>query len=460
MKNELFFEYEHIHKKKQKKFDKAIKFCEDYKNFMNNAKTERDAVRFILDKVKASGYKDLYTLDKINAGDKIFVNNRDKSVVLFTIGKESLDTGINFVISHIDSPRLDLKANPLYEESDIAYFKTHYYGGIKKYQWPTVPLAMHGRLVKAGGSFIDFNIGEKEEDTRFYITDLLPHLSQEQDKRTLNEGIKGEELNIVVGSIPYIDEEDKENNKNQVKLNILKILNKTYGITEKDFVRAEIEFVPSNKATDIGFDRSLIAAYGQDDKVCAYPALISEIENVNPTHTSCTVFTDKEEIGSDGNTGMVSEFLFDIVSDLCEKLNVNKSHVYRKSICLSSDVNSAYDPTFKSVFEDRNSSFINRGVVLTKFTGHRGKSGSNDASAETVAKVLKLMDDQNIVWQTGELGIVDLGGGGTIAKYMSQRNVDTIDVGVAVLSMHSPYELTSKLDIYETYLAYKAFLLN
>lgn len=463
MKDELEFKYEHVLKKDKDKFKKALDFCEPYKKFMNESKTERDAVRYIIDTAKKTGYINLYDAKNVKAGDKLYVNNRDKSVVLFTIGKESIDKGINFVISHIDSPRLDLKANPLYEDTDIAYFKTHYYGGIRKYQWPTVPLAMHGRLFREDGSYIDFNIGEKEDDTRFYITDLLPHLSKEQDKRNLDEGIKGEELNIVVGSIPYLDTEDEETKKEvkkQVKENVLKILYDTYRIKEKDFVRAEIEFVPSLHATDIGFDRSLIAAYGQDDKVCAYPALISEIENVNPVHTSCTVFTDKEEIGSDGNTGMVSEFLFDIVSDLCEMLNVNKSHVYRNSICLSSDVNSAYDPTFKSVFEERNSSYINRGVVLTKFTGHRGKSGSNDASAETMAKVIRLFDAKNVIWQTGELGIVDLGGGGTIAKYMANRNVDTVDVGVAVLSMHSPYELTSKLDIYETYLAYKAFLLN
>ena len=298
-----------------------------------------------------------------------------------------------------------------------------------------------------------------DKDTKFLITDLLPHLGQKQSERKLSEGITGEELNIVIGSLPFIDKDEKDI-KDAVKRYVLSILNKEYGITEKDFVRAEIEFVPAFKASDIGFDRSMIAAYGQDDRVCAYPALMAEIENIDNQKTSFTVFTDKEEIGSEGNTGMVSNFLFDIVEDFAELLNVKTRDVYRKSMCFSSDVNSAYDPTFADVFEKRNSSFINKGVVVTKFTGHRGKSQSNDASAETMARVLNILDKDNVTWQTGELGKVDIGGGGTIAMYMSQRNIDTIDIGVAVLSMHSPYELTSKLDVYETYLAYKAFLKN
>ena len=452
-------EYQHIMKKDNKCQEKAFEFCEGYKTFMNSSKTERECVNTIIDKAKKNGYVEFdKNNSKLTAGAKYYVNNRGKAVILLTVGKEKIDKGINFVISHIDSPRIDLKPNPLYEADEISYFKTHYYGGIKKYQWPTVPLSMHGRIFKEDGSFIDISVGDKENDPKFIITDLLPHLAHEQDKRTLKEGIKGEELNVVIGSIPFMDGDEEI--KNAVKENTLKILNSNYGIKEKDFARAEIEFVPANNACDIGFDKSMIAAYGQDDKVCAYPALIAELENIDPTLTSIAVFTDKEEIGSEGNTGMVSNYLFDFVEDLADIENVKARDCYKKSICLSSDVNSAYDPTFSDVFEKMNSSYINKGVVLTKYTGHAGKSGSNDASAETMAKVIGLMDAKNVVWQIGELGKVDIGGGGTIAKYVSQRNVDTIDVGVAVLSMHSPYELTSKLDIYHTYLAYKAFLLN
>lgn len=457
-KSEYSYEYTHILKKDKNCVEKADKFCEDYKKFMNSAKTERECVKYIISHAKKYVEFDKNKIKSIKPYDKFYINNRNKSVVLITIGEEPLDNGFNFVVSHIDSPRLDLKPNPVFENEEICYFHTHYYGGIKKYQWPTIPLSMHGRIFKEDGSYVDVNFGEKDDEPRFIITDLLPHLAKEQENRTLREGIKGEELNIVIGSIPKDFEDDKV--KETVKTNTLKILYDTFGITEKDFARAEIEFVPAFKAYDIGFDKSLIAAYGQDDRVCAYPALMAELENVKPKKTSITVFTDKEEIGSEGNTGMVSEFLFDIVEDLCDIAGVKARDCYRKSICLSSDVNSAYDPTFSDVFEKMNSSYINRGVVLTKYTGHGGKSGSNDASAETMAKVIKLMDKEKVVWQIGELGKVDIGGGGTIAKYMSQRNVDTIDVGVAVLSMHSPYELTSKLDIYHTYLAYKAFLLN
>ena len=457
--NKLSFEYEHIMKKNKNIIDDAFKFCDGYKNFMNQTKIERECVNFIIDCAKKNGYKEFN--DKVSnlmPNDKFYFNNRGKAVILFTIGKAPLDSGINFVISHIDSPRLDLKPNPLYESDEISYFKTHYYGGIKKYQWTTIPLSMHGRIFKEDGSFVDVSYGEKDEEPKFIITDLLPHLAKEQEQRTLRDGIKGEELNIVIGSLP-IDKEDEEI-KTKVKQKTLEILNKIWGITEKDFARAEIEFVPANKATDIGFDESMIAAYGQDDKVCAYPALMAEIENHNPEKTSFTVFTDKEEIGSEGNTGMVSNYAFNLVEELCDMMNVKTSTCYRNSICLSSDVNSAYDPTFSDVFEKMNSSYINKGVVLTKYTGHAGKSGSNDASAETMARIIKIMDDDNVIWQIGELGKVDIGGGGTIAKYVSERDIDTVDLGVAVLSMHSPYELTSKLDIYETYLAYKAFLKN
>ena len=451
-------EYKHIAKVDKDCFEKADKFAAGYKEFISSAKTERECVNFIIRHAQKYIEFDKKMIKSLKPYDKFYINNRNKSIVLITIGEEPLSEGVNFVVSHIDSPRLDLKPNPLFENEEISYFHTHYYGGIKKYQWPTIPLSMHGRIFKENGSFVDINYGEKEDEPRFIITDLLPHLAKEQENRTLREGIKGEELNIVIGSMIVNEEDDRI--KEKVKENTLRILYEMFGIKEKDFARAEIEFVPAYKAYDIGFDRSLIAAYGQDDRVCAYPALMAEIENERPKKTSVTVFTDKEEIGSEGNTGMVSSFLFDIMEDLCDIASVKARDCYRNSICLSSDVNSAYDPTFPDVFEKMNSSYINKGVVLTKYTGHAGKSGSNDASAETMAKVISLMDREKVVWQIGELGKVDIGGGGTIAKYMSERNIDTIDVGVAVLSMHSPYELTSKLDIYHTYLAYKAFLLN
>ena len=458
-KSDFASDYEHILNIDKECFDESCKFAEGYKTFMNLSKTERECVSTIISMASAKGYKEFdKNIKELKPGEKYYINNRGKAVVLITIGKEELYKGVNFVISHIDSPRLDLKPNPMYESEGISYFKTHYYGGIRKYQWPTIPLSMHGRIFKSDGSFVDICLGEKEDEPKFIITDLLPHLADEQNKRTLREGIKGEELNIVIGSIPIIDEDTEI--KEVIKENTLRILNKMFGIKEKDFARAEIEFVPSYLATDIGFDKSMIAAYGQDDKVCAYPSLIAEIENINPEKTSVAVFTDKEEIGSEGNTGMVSEYLFDIMEDIADLVKVKTRDIYRNSICLSSDVNSAFDPTFPDAFEKRNASHMNHGVVLTKYTGHAGKSGSNDASAETMAKIIKLMDDKKVVWQIGELGKVDIGGGGTIAKYVSQRNIDTIDVGVAVLSMHSPYELTSKLDIYHTYLAYKAFLCN
>ena len=457
-KNPYAYEYQHIMKTDSKCLNNAYDFCEGYKKFLNAAKTERECTKTIIEMAKKNGYKEFDKNIKPNAGDKLYFNNREKSVILMTIGSKDLSEGINFVISHIDSPRLDLKANPVYEKEEIAYFKTHYYGGIKKYQWPTIPLSMHGRIFKNDGSFVDISLGDKEGDTKFIISDLLPHLAEEQEKRSLKDGIKGEELNIIIGSIPI--EAESKDIKDTVKAKTLQILNEQFGIVEKDFARAEIEFVPANNASDIGFDKSMIAAYGQDDKVCAYPSLIAEFENVNPELTSVAVFTDKEEIGSEGNTGMVSTYVFDVIEDLCDLYGVKARDVYRKSICLSSDVNAAYDPTFYEAFEIRNSSLINHGAILTKFTGHRGKSAANDASAETLYKVIDLFEKDNVVWQPAELGKVDIGGGGTIAMYVSQRNIDTVDVGIAVMSMHSPYELTSKLDIYHTYKAYKAFLKN
>ena len=458
--NDNEFNYDHIEKLDSKNHNKAYDFCEEYKKFITKCKTERECVSYIIEEAEKKGYKDFYKNKptSLKQGEKYYYNDRNKAVVLFTIGNKKIAEGINFLVAHIDSPRLDLKANPIYESDEICYFKTHYYGGIKKYQWPTIPLSMHGKIFKDDGSFIDVNIGENDDDMQFIITDLLPHLERnDHGDKKISEAIKGEDLNILLGSIPFIDKNDKEGAL-LVKKNILSILNKTYGITEKDFVRAEIEFVPALKARDIGFDRSLIAGYGQDDRVCSYPQLIAEFLYDGNNKTSMTVFTDKEEIGSEGNTGMVSNFLFDLIEDICDIENIKPRDAYRNSICFSSDVTSAYDPTFSDVFEKRNASFLNRGVAVMKYTGSRGKSGSNDTSAETMAYVIKILDDNDVIWQTGELGKVDIGGGGTISKYMSQRNIDTVDIGVPVLSMHSPYEVTSKLDIYHTFLAYSALL--
>ncbi|MCD8369129.1 MAG: aminopeptidase, partial [Clostridiales bacterium] len=350
-------------------------------------------------------------------------------------------------------PRLDLKPNPLYEKNEIAYFKTHYYGGIRKYQWGTVPLAMHGVVVKKNGEKITICVGEEAGDPVFCISDLLPHLAAKQNERRLSEGLKGEELNIIVGSLPFVDDKVKE----PVKLMALKLLNEKYGITEADFFRAEIEMVPAQKAVDVGLDRSMIGAYGQDDRVCAYTALMAEFDAKEPAYTTVTVLTDKEEIGSEGNTGMVSDYLKNHIEYLAQMEYTDPKEVFHHSMCLSADVNAAFDPTFSDVFEANNSSYLNKGCVLTKYTGARGKSGSNDASAETMAAFIAIMEENGVYWQSGELGAVDLGGGGTIAKFIARLDIDVVDLGVPVLSMHAPFEITAKLDVYHTYKAFQAF---
>ena len=406
--------------------------------------------------LKEAGYTEFDRTKTYGSGDKIFWNNRGKALAAATIGTLPLEEGLRLNAAHIDSPRLDLKPNPLFEKNEIAYLKPHYYGGIRKYQWSAVPLAMHGVVVKADGEAVTVSIGEEPGDPQFCITDLLPHLSAEQNGRKLSEGIKGEELNIVVGSIPFIGEED-EKIKAPVKLMAMKLLHEKYGITEKDFTRAEIEMVPAYKAVDIGLDRSLVGAYGQDDRVCAYTALMAEMETKAPAHTTFTVLADKEEVGSSGNTGLDSDFLLHMIEDLAEAMGAHCNTVLRHSICLSSDVNAAYDPTFAFVYEERNACHINKGCVLTKYTGARGKSGTNDASAETMAEVIRIMDENGVYWQTGELGAVDVGGGGTIAKFAASMEMDVVDLGVPILSMHAPFELASKLDVYNTYRAFHAF---
>lgn len=432
---------------------KATKFCEGYKGFLNAAKTEREAVEYAEKALKKAGYVLYETGKKYTPGAKVYLNNRGKALVAATLGKKGLDAGVRLAIAHIDSPRLDLKANPLYEREDLAYFKTHYYGGIRKYQWVTVPLSMHGVVVKKDGSAVQVCLGEEAGDAVFTITDLLPHLSGEQNKRSLAEGIKGEELNILVGSMPYEDEDGKD----RVKLETMRLLHKKYGFAERDFTRAEIEFVPAHKAADVGFDGSMVGGYGQDDRVCAYTALMAEIETKDPKRTTVCVLCDKEEVGSEGNTGLQGAHLFHFLQDLAEAQGASYRAMLAASACLSADVNAAYDPTFPEPYEKNNSSFLNRGVVVTKYTGARGKSSTNDASAEYVGEVTRMLDEAGVVWQTGELGKVDGGGGGTIAMYVANQNIDTVDIGVPVLSMHSPFEVTGKLDVYHTYLAFCAF---
>ena len=428
-------------------------YCAGYKTFLDEGKTERECVDYAIGLAEAAGFRPLVRGEKLRPGDKVYRNNRGKSLLLAVIGQESLNQGAVIGAAHIDSPRLDLKQNPLYEEKEMAYCKTHYYGGIKKYQWTTIPLALHGVVVRRDGTVVPVRIGEAPGDPQFTVGDLLPHLAGDQAKKTMGSIVSAEQLNLFVGSRPFGTEEGSD----RVKLAMLEILQEKYGMVEEDFLSAELMAVPAAKAVDIGLDRSVIGAYGQDDRVCAYTALTAEIETKKPAHSTVTILTDKEEIGSEGNTGLNSDYVLHYIEDLAELEHTPVRDILRASLCLSSDVNAAYDPTFADVFESRNASYINKGCVLTKYTGARGKSASNDASAETMAKVIAIMEEAGVFWQAGELGAVDVGGGGTIAKYVAHMDVDTVDLGVPILSMHSPFELASKLDVYNTYKAFKAF---
>lgn len=433
----------------------ADKFNEGYKNYLDCGKTEREAVKAAVEIAKKAGFTEFKIGKKYKAGDKVYSNNRGKSVIFAVFGKEDIEKGVNILAAHIDSPRLDLKQNPLYEEKELAFFKTHYYGGIKKYQWTTVPMALHGVISKKDGSVIDVVIGEDDKDPVFVVTDLLIHLAQEQMKLNASEVVKGEQLNVLIGSRPFKDDEGSE----LVKLNIMNILFEKYGIVEEDFLSAELEVVPAFKAKDIGFDRSMVGAYGQDDRVCAYTALMAtaDIKGV-PSKTVVTVLTDKEETGSDGSTGLCSSYLEYFIYDIAESFGKNGRHILSASKCLSADVNAGFDPNFPEPFEKMNCAYVGKGTCLTKFTGSRGKSGTNDASAEFVGYVRKIFDDNKVIWQTAELGKVDFGGGGTVAKYIANLDVDTIDLGVPVLSMHAPFEITAKNDVYMTYKAFAAFI--
>ena len=429
------------------------KFCEGYKTFLDNGKTEREAAAYAVKLLEKKGFRAWKTDEPLKAGDKIYVCNRGKAVVAAVIGKKPLDEGIRLTAAHIDSPRLDLKQSPLYEDNELALFKTHYYGGIKKYQWTVLPMAIHGVVVKKDSTKVEISVGESDSDPIFCITDLLPHLATEQSKRTLAQGIHGEELNLLIGSRPY----RSASGSDLVKLRIMQILNEKYGITEDDFLSAELEVVPAGKARDLGFDRSMIGAYGHDDRVCAYPALAALMDLKTPSRTAVCILTDKEEIGSDGNTGLCSSYFHDFMKDLAAAFGTQAHTVFANSKCLSADVTAAFDPTFSDVNDRRNCAYLNYGVCMMKYTGARGKSGSSDASAEFVGEVRALLDKESVIWQTGELGKVDIGGGGTVAAYLANLNIDTVDVGVPVLSMHAPLEVVSKIDLFMAYRAFAAF---
>ncbi len=455
LKEQLFLQKKNAYlRMSDAEIKKCDKFCEGYKAFLDAAKTEREAADFIECEAKAKGFVPFDKNKTYKAGDKVYYVNREKSVILAIIGKEPIENGVNLVAAHIDSPRLDMKQNPLYEKDDIGYFKTHYYGGIKKYQWPTVPLSLHGVIIKADGTKITVSVGEDESDPVFCVSDLLPHLANSQYKRPTTELIRGEELNIIIGSRPFKDDEASE----KVKLSLMLLLNEKYGITEGDFLSAELEAVPAFKARDIGFDRSLIGGYGQDDRVCAYTELMAVLNAKSVKRTAVAILTDKEETGSDGNTGLRSAYLKYFIADLAATFGVRGREVLSNSRCLSADVNAAYDPTFPDVFEKNNACVLNGGVCVTKYTGSRGKSGTSDASAEFVGEVRRLFDSKGVIWQTGELGKVDIGGGGTVAAYIANLNVDTIDVGVPVMSMHAPFEITAKTDVYAAFKAFEAFI--
>lgn len=441
----------------------AFDYAEEYKKFLNAVKTEREFAAYTEKLAKQNGFVALDELLRTNKkpvpGTKVYHINRKKSAVLAIIGRRPIEDGVNILGAHIDSPRLDLKQNPVYEDTDFVMLKTHYYGGIKKYQWLSIPLALHGVFVKGDGTTVEFILGEEEDDPVFTITDLLPHLSQEQMQKKMSEAVTGEGLNLLIGSMPYKDEKVKE----KVKLNILNILNKRYGIVEEDFQSAEIEIVPANRARDVGIDKSMVGGYGQDDRVCAYPSLKALFELGPVEKTAVCILTDKEETGSAGNTGAQSTMLDDFLAFLCSlggeaNADIRLRKCLNASRMLSADVNAGVDPNYDSVYEKRNATYLGRGIMLQKYTGARGKYEASDANAEFLGYVRKLFNDNGIIWQSGELGKVDQGGGGTIAMYAANIGIEVVDCGIAVLSMHSPFEITSKIDIYTMHKAYKVFL--
>ncbi len=460
--NELSYSRKNVYESiDEKERQEMLSLCDEYRIFLDEGKTERECVNKAIAMAKEQGFIDINEKTSLKAGDKVYKINRNKNILLAVIGSDDIKNGINLVGAHIDSPRLDLKQNPLYESNDMALLKTHYYGGIKKYQWTAIPLSLHGVIFTKEGEKVTLNIGEKETDPVFCITDLLPHLAKDQMTKKMVDGIEGENLNILFGGMPVKSDDVGE----KVKFAILKLLNNRYGITERDFLSAEIEIVPAFKARNVGIDESFIGAYGQDDRVCAFTTLKGIFDVYSPKKTAVAILVDKEEIGSTGNTGMLSAFFEMTMAEIIEKMTgkcsiTDYNAVISNSACLSSDVGAAVDPNYESVSEKRNSAFAGYGMVLMKYTGARGKSESSDASAEFVYEVGKILDDNGVIWQTSELGKVDQGGGGTIAQYVANLNMDVIDCGVPVLSMHSPFEVTAKSDVYMAYKSYVAFYNN
>ena len=442
------------------KLKPLMSFCDDYIKFLSESKTEREAVTNSIKLAKKAGFKNLEEVKKLKAGDKVYYNNRGKSLVLFVVGKEKIENGMNILGAHIDSPRLDLKQKPLYEDSGLALLDTHYYGGVKKYHWVAEPMALHGVVCKKNGEVVDVVIGEKDDDPVIGISDLLPHLGADQMQKTGAKVVEGEDLNVLVGSIPATS---KKEEKDLVKKNVLDILKKNYGIEEDDFVSAELEVVQAGKARDYGLDKSMILGYGHDDRICAYTSLIAILETENPNRTCCCIMSDKEEVGSQGNTGMQSKAFENAIAELMDKKGEYSELALRrclkKSFMLSSDVSAAHDPNYPSVSSPNNNNAVfGKGIVFNKYTGARGKSGSSDANPEFIAKIRKVLDDAKVAYQTSELGKVDQGGGGTIAWILANLDIEVIDAGIALQNMHACYEVASKVDIYEAYRAYKVFL--
>lgn len=452
-KKPYVYEKQTVYEKAGEKIVKeAYAYAENYVKYLDASKTEREAVIESVKLAEAAGYRPYTFGDSMKAGDKFYYNNRGKNIFLFRIGTEDINNGIRITAAHIDSPRLDLKPVPVYEDGGMCFFKTHYYGGIRKYQWLAMPLELHGVVIKADGEVLNLCIGENDTDPVMYITDLLPHLARKDMGKSVSEAFPAEKLNILVGSRPMEDED-----KDAIKLGVLSYLYETYGITEEDFLSAELCIVPAGKSRDVGFDRSMISAYGHDDRVCAYPSITAMIDNEDTLHTTMCLLVDKEETGSDGVTGMQSHASFDLIAEIARAMGGNESTVRANSKCLSSDVTAVFDPNYADVFERRNASLLSCGVSICKYTGSGGKGGTSDANAEMVAWVRRCLDQAGVVWQIAELGKTDVGGGGTVAKFMANRNIDTLDIGVGVLSMHAPYELISKVDLYEAYRAFKAF---
>ncbi len=456
--SELAYKRTNVYEVADEKLMKEIfEYAEGYKTFIDEGKTEREACAFAVAAAKEAGYVPFEFGKKLKAGDKVYYDNRGKNLYLIKVGKGDIKKdGIRIIASHIDSPRIDLKQVPFYESDGVAFAKTHYYGGIRKYQWATIPLALHGTIALTDGTTLDVKIGEDDSDPVFCISDLLPHLAAKQNVKPLGEAIGGEDLNIWFGNIPFVAA-DNEKDKT-VKENLLRILHDKYGVNEEDFLCAELSLVPAFKAKDIGLDRALIGAYGHDDRVCSYPAFTALFDETSDDKTVMVILADKEEIGSEGNTGMQCALFTDLIDELAASFGTTSGAIRAKSMCLSADVNAGYDPNYPEVCEKMNSAYLSHGAGITKFTGARGKSGSNDANAEFVGYLRKLFNDNGVIWQTGEMGKVDVGGGGTVAKYIANMNVDTIDIGVPVISMHSPFEVISKADLYENYLAFRAFI--